>query len=88
MKIEKRINKLLIALQQKGKIYKLNTFSKWSDKYNKYTISYSLMIGKKFLYENTEKIKYEKIKNINSKIEILKYLIQEFNDGSDENGKE
>ena len=82
--IQNSINKLLIALWNKGEIYKINSFQIFSEKTNKYCTKYQILkkvIVKQYNYE-TEEIeyveKYKEKKQCYSKIDVLKYLIKEY----------
>lgn len=84
MNINQNINKLLYALKQKGKIYKINSFKFFSDKSNKYCIKYQVL--KKELVEvfNTEieeienRDRYKQDYECYSKVDLMKYLIKEY----------
>lgn len=87
--ISKKINKLLYALKQKGEIYKINSFQYYNKKKNKYSTKYQIykknnppVINR--TYEE-EKEKYNFIDSYYSKIDILKYLIEEYQKGSEAN---
>lgn len=87
MNINKNINKLLYALKQKGQVYKINSFKFYSERNEKYTTKYQIL--KKELVEvyNIEKEKIEfkekyKLKEeCYSKIDLMKYLIDEYKEG-------
>lgn len=92
MNINQNINKLLYALKQKGQLYKINSFKFPSEKNDKYCTKYQIM--KRVLEERinikTNKKeyveKYKKDKECYSKIELMKYLIDEHRKGSEADG--
>lgn len=94
MNINQNVNKLLIALKQKGQLYKINSFKFYSEKTNKYCTKYQIL---KRMFEeayNLEthkfefKKKYKQDTECYSKREILKYLANEYKGiGSEANGK-
>lgn len=73
MNINQSINKLLYALQQKGKIYKINSFKFYSEKMEKYCIKFQIL---KMEVEDEEQ-KYYIDEECYSKIDVLKYLVNE-----------
>lgn len=97
MNINKNINKLLYALKQKGQIYKINSFQFYSEKNDKYCTKYQVMKLQKvevidkeysvlekeyeeeFVYEEKYKQDYE----CYSKIDLMKYLVEEYRKGSE-----
>lgn len=87
-----KINKLLFALQQKGFFYRITTSSFYSDKLNKYCKKYELYIRMEIEENNGKNGKKEKrkkhIKVLDTfkQIEVLKYLIDELKDYSNETG--
>lgn len=93
MNINQNINKLLYALKQKGQIYKINSFQFYSEKNCKYCTKYQVM--KKEIVEvyNTEtdeiekKEKYKQAKECYSKIDLMKYLAEEYREGSEVSGQ-
>ena len=93
MNINKNISKLLYALSIKGQIYKINNFQFYSDSSCKYCSKYQILKKEKIkLYnEETGKIEeYEKYKNKKecySKVDIMEYLIEEYKEGSEANGR-
>lgn len=92
MNINQNINKLLYALKQKGQFYKINSFQFYSEKNDKYCTKYQVM--KKELIEiyniETEEIekqeKYKQVKECYSKIDLMKYLVEEYRKGSEASG--
>ena len=86
MNVNKNIKNLLYALKQKEKFYKINSFKSYSEKNN---------ILKKELIEiynpKTETIEYEEKYNQDyecySKINLMKYLAEEYRKGSEADGK-
>ena len=93
MNINQNINKLLYALKIKGQVYKLNSFQFYSEKNEKYSTKYQIL--KKELVEvyNIKTNKTEKIEKYNlkeeyyNKINVMKYLVEEYKKGSEANGK-
>lgn len=96
MNINQNINKLLYALKQKGKLYKINTFKRYSEKNGKYITKYQVLkreviqLDTDIELEN-EEIEYEEKyfvdKECYSKIDLMKYLAEEHRKGSEANGK-
>lgn len=84
MNINKTVNKLLYALSIKGQLYKINSFQFYSEKNDKYCTKYQIL--KRMLEEvyvpethRTElKEKYKQSSECYSKIELMKYLIDEY----------
>lgn len=93
MNINQNINKLLYALKQKGQFYKINSFQFYSEKNNKYCTKYQIM--KKELAEvyniETEEVekqeKYKQVKECYSKVDLMKYLVEEHRKGSEADGR-
>lgn len=93
MNVNQSINKLLYALKQKGQFYKINSFQFYSEKNDKYSTKYQVL--KKELIEvyniKTNKTeyqeKYKKQKECCSKIDLLKYLVEENRKGSEAGGR-
>lgn len=92
MNISQNINKLLYALKQKGQIYKINSFQFYSERNNKYSTKFQIL---KRIFEETYNIREDKIELIEkykidyecySKIDILKYLAEEYKKGSEADG--
>lgn len=89
MNIQGSINKLLLALKQKEKFYRINSnnfFSKLNQKYcTKYSL-YKLEIVE-YINEETLEIEYKEkyVKELDtfSRVEILKYLSREYREGDD-----
>lgn len=87
MNINKNINKLLYALKQKGQVYKINSFKFYSEKNEKYITKYQVLKKESVETYNVEKDKIEfkekyKIKEeCYSKIDLMKYLIDEYKEG-------
>lgn len=91
MNINQNISKLLYALKQKGQIYKINSFKFYSEKNDRYCTKY--VIYKKILIEDIEIIyaegepfnkliecveKYKQQKECYSKVDLMKYLAEEY----------
>ena len=93
MNINQNINKLLYALKQKGQMYKINSFQSYSETKEKYSTKYRIM--KKQLEEvyNTETDEIEKVERYKqdyecySKIDLMKYLAEEYRKGSEADGR-
>lgn len=93
MNINQNINKLLYALRQKNQFYKINSFQSYSEMKEKYSTKYRIM--KKQLEEvyNTETDEIEKVERYKqdyecySKIDLMKYLAEEYRKGSESDGK-
>lgn len=93
MNINQNINKLLYALKQKGQIYKINSFKFYSEKNDKYSTKYQVL--KKELVEvyNEDKDKIElqdryiQEHETYSKIDLMKYLVEEYRKGSEADGR-
>ena len=93
MNINQNINKLLYALKQKGQIYKINSFKFYSEKNDKYSTKYQVL--KKELVEvyNEDKDKIElqdryiQEHETYSKIDVMKYLVEEYRRGSEADGR-
>lgn len=93
MNINQNINKLLYALKQKGQMYKINSFQFYSEKNDKYCTKYQVL--KKELEEiyNIETDEMEKKETYKqkyecySKVELMKYLAEEYRKGSEADGR-
>lgn len=92
MNISQNINKLLYALGQKGQLYKINSFKFYSELNNKYSTKYQVLKRKlvEYLNENMEieyREKYEEDYSCYSKIDLMKYLAEEYKQiGSEADG--
>ena len=92
MNINQNINKLLFALKQREQLYKINSFQFYSEKNDKYCTKYQIL--KKEIEEiyNIEEDKYETIERYKAKgeyynkIDVMKYLIEEYRKGSEASG--
>ena len=94
MNINQKNNKLLFALKQKGQLYKINTFKFYSERNNKYSTKFQILKRTFIEVYNTKtdeielKEKYVQNYDCYSKLELLKYLINEYQSiGSEENEK-
>ena len=93
MNINQNINKLLYALKQKGQIYKINSFKFYSEKNDKYSTKYQVLKRKieETLNDETLEIEYEeKYKqdyDCYSKIDLMRYLVEEYRKGSEADGR-
>ncbi len=93
MNIQGSINKLLLALKQMDRFYKIdsnNFFSKLNQKYcTKYSLYKRNII--EVINEDTLEIEYKEryIKEIEtfSKVEVLQYLAREYREGREEIGE-
>lgn len=97
MNINQNINKLLLALKQKGQVYKINTFRFYSDKVQKYVTKYQLLeltripkINKVTKKEEIEE-KYAEVLKTYKNIELMTFLAEEYKfivseEGSEANG--
>lgn len=94
MNINQNINKLLYALKQKGQTYRINSFQFYSEKNNKYSTKYQVMKRELIQVWNEEtdefelKEKYTQDYDCYSKIDLMKYLAEEYRKiGSEADGK-
>lgn len=93
MNVNQNISKLLYALKQKGQLYKINTFKFYSEKNDKYSTKYQILKREiiEYFNEETEEIehkeKYNQAYDCYSKIELMKYLAEEYRKGSEAGGK-
>lgn len=88
MNINQNINKLLYALKQKGQLYKINSFQFYSEKNDKYSTKYQILKRELVLVdidielEEDEEIEYEEKYFVDyecySKVDLLKYLVEEY----------
>lgn len=97
MNINQNINKLLYALKQKGQIYKINSFQFYNETMEKYSTKYQVL--KRELvetivelyededYEEEKEYRYNVDYECYSKIDLMKYLAEEYRKGSEANGK-
>lgn len=89
MNINNSINKLLKALQIKNKLYKVNSFQFYDEKNNRYSIKYQILKRKsvkeydKKTHKDVIKEKYETDYSCYSKVNIMKYLVDEYKKGSE-----
>lgn len=90
MNIQQKINKLLYALSKKDKLYKVNSFKFYSKSSNKYCIKYQIL-KRELIPIDTDledgeieyKEKYKVVYESYSKVDLLKYLIEEYRQGSE-----
>lgn len=88
MKVNQNINKLLYVLSTKGQIYKINTFQFYSEKNCKYCTKYQILKREKVEIYNEEtdefelQDRYKQKEEYFSKIDVMKYLIEESRKGS------
>ena len=88
MNINQNINKLLYALKQKGQIYKINSFQFYNESKDKYSTKYQILkrelipIDIDIYLEEDEEPKYKEKYNVDyecySKIDLMKYLAEEY----------
>lgn len=83
MNINANINKLLYALSVKGKLYKINSFRSYNEDKQKYRTTYKVLKRKQVEEYNIETNqnelvdKYQLDKECYSKIDLMKYLVEE-----------
>ena len=94
MNINQNINKLLFALKQKGELYKINTFKFYSKRAGKYCTKYQILkrVFEEVYNPKTHDIelkeKYEQDYDCYGKVELMKYLIDEYRKiGSEADGE-
>lgn len=93
MNINQNINKLLYALKQRGQVYKINSFKFYSEKNDKYSTKYQVLkrkIEEILNYETLEieyKETYKQDYDCYSKIDLMKYLAEEYRKGSEADGR-
>ena len=93
MNINQNINKLLYALKQKGWIYKINSFKFYNEKNDKYSTKYQVLKRELIEIWNEETIefemqeKYKQDYDCYSKIDLMRYLTEEYRMGSEADGK-
>ena len=93
MNINQNINKLLYALKQRGQIYKINSFKFYNEKTDKYSTKYQVLKpqiiqewnNNTCMYEDKEKYIYDY--DCYSKIDLMRYLAEEYRKGSEADGK-
>ena len=84
MNINQNINKLLYTLKQKGQFYRINSFQFYSEKNDKYSTKYQVLKRElvEVWNEETEEIemqeRYKQDYECYSKIDLLKYLAEEY----------
>lgn len=84
MNINQNINKLLYALKQKGQFYKINSFQFYNESKDKYSTKYQIMKKQKEKVYNIEtdqieeKEVYRQDYDCYSKIDLMKYFIEEY----------
>lgn len=93
MNVNQNINKLLYALKQKRQLYKINSFQFYSEKNDKYSTKYQIMKQQPVEVYNEETDKIEIVKRYKqdyecySKIDLMKYLVEEHRKGSEADGR-
>lgn len=89
MNVNQSINKLLYVLSTKGQIYKINSFQFYSEKNFKYCTKYQILKREKVeVYnEKTDEFelqdRYQQKEECYSKVDVLKYLMEEHRKGSE-----
>lgn len=96
MNINQNINKLLYALKQIGEFYKINSFKFYNKKNDKYCTKYQILKRELVPIDididlETEEVEYEEKYKVDydcySKIDLMKYLAEEYRKGSEANGR-
>lgn len=93
MNINQNINKLLYALKTKGQLYKINSFQFYSEKNDKYSTKYQIMKRELIEVYNKEtdefelQDRYKQKEECYSKLDVMKYLIEEHRKGSEADGR-
>ena len=93
MNVNANINKLLYALSTQKNIYKINTFRFYSEKKFKYCTKYQILKREKVEAYNEEtdefelQDRYKQKEECYSKIDVMKYLVQEYRKGSEADGR-
>lgn len=89
MNINQSINKLLYVLSTKEQIYKINSFQFYSAKSCKYCTKYQILKKEQVEVYNEEtdefelQDRYQQREECYSKVDVLKYLIEEYRKGSE-----
>lgn len=84
MNVNQSINKLLYVLSTKGQIYKVNSFQFYSKKNCKYCTKYQILKREKVEIYNEEtdefelQDRYQQKEECYSKVDMLKYLMEEY----------
>ena len=92
MNINQNINKLLFALKQKGQLYKVNSFQFYSEKTDKYCTKYQILKKEQVEVYNIKNNEYETVekyrmkKECYNKVDVMKYLVEEYRKGSEADG--
>lgn len=93
MNVNQNINKLLYALKVKGQFYKVNSFQFYSENNDKYCTKYQIMKRQlvEVYNEETDEIeeqeRYKQDYECYSKIDLMKYLAEEYRKGSEASGE-
>ena len=77
MNVNSMINKCLLALVQKGKYYKYNTFKFYSEETGRYSTKHQLLKKKMVSTKYGRMEKYQEVKASYSNKDILNYLVKE-----------
>lgn len=78
MNINAMINKCLMILAEKEKLYKYNTFKFYSEQTGRYSTKYQLLERKIIRTKNGNQEKYQEVKSSYSNKDILAYLMKEY----------
>lgn len=93
MNVNQNINKLLFALKQKGQLYKINSFQFYSENNDKYCTKYQIMkrTVEEIYNDETDEFelreRYKQDYECYSKVDLMKYLVEEHRKGSEADGK-
>ena len=93
MNVNANISKLLYALSAQGSLYKINTFQFYSEKNCKYCTKYQILKKEQVEVYNEETDAFElqeiykQKEEYYSKVDVMKYLIEEYRKGSEADGK-
>ena len=77
MNVNSMINKCLLALVQKGKYYKYNTFKFYSEETGRYSTKHQLLKKKMVRTKYGRMEKYQEVKASYTNKDILNYLVKE-----------
>lgn len=92
MNINQNISKLLLALKQRGKLYKINSFKYYNENNGKYSTKFQILKRIEIKIYNSDENKYEieyKYKRdyeCYGQIGVLEYLAGELKEGSEAEG--
>jgi SPX domain protein involved in polyphosphate accumulation len=89
MNINQNISKLLLALKQRGKLYKINSFKYYSENNGKYSTKFQILKRIPIKIYNSDEnkyeieYKYERDYECYGQIGVLEYLAGELKEGSE-----